>query len=516
MKIILLSFLFCFLPILYHSQEIEWGEFKPYKGNTIDIIQNKNSFFTLRNKKSFIFNNTYLSKFEGFEQQFCEKLNNKIGNNSARILGFDLIDEQPIIILADQYQSKNILFIQKLNKKGLSAGPVTEIMQYQMPNNWFNRGDYNFEISNNKKFILCYYIVEYDKGKRTKIGYKVIDEALNTLNQGELNFNQTNNSICDYTFKVSNSGKLFLLKKIKKDNAQSFFGSFNEAFNIELNEINNDTIDSIPINSNHLNLTDVKIECNNYQLSIAGLYSNDESNVKVIGTYYFNYSLIDKKIINEGTTSFDSDFIMQNWSERAKKRTIEKVAKGKDTPALYDYYLKGLIPLKDSSIIFLMEQYYINSFNYTDPRTGFITTRYIYHYNDIIVGKISPQNKISWMKMIPKNQISENDGGYFSSFSYYNSENKLKLYFNDIATNYDKSGLYKEKSEFVLFTKLRKILATVEIDLISGENKRFDSKYITKRFEFSTPKIFSNNTNSNTFILFIKKGKKEKYGLIKY
>ena len=516
MKIIFSLQLFFILPFFSLSQKIEWGDFSPYKGNTIDIIQNKNTFYTLRNRKNFIFNNTYLSNFTDFDQVYCEKLKNKIGNKSANIIGFEIIDEQPIIILVDDYQSKNIIYLQKLNSKGLPAGPVTEIMQYQIPNNWFNKGIYNFEIANNKKFIFCYYLIEYEKGKRSEIGYKVIDDEFKLLNQGVLNFEHDSESIYDYNFKISNSGQLFLLKKIKKNNSKTFFSSYNESFNIELHEIKNDSLKSIPINLNKLNLTDIKIECNNNQLSIAGLYSNEESNVKVLGTYFLNYSLINKKIINEGKTSFDPDFIIQNWSERAKKRALEMVTKGKEAPALYDYYLKGLIPMKDSSVIFLLEQYYINSFNYTDPRTGFITTRYIYHYNDIIVGKILNDNKISWMKMIPKNQTSENDGGYYSSFSYFKSENQLKLYFNDAATNYDKSGIYKEKSEFVLFSKLRKILATVEIDLNTGELKRFDSKYITSRFEFTIPRIFANNINTNTFILFIRKGKKEKFGIIKY
>jgi len=52
--------------------------------------------------------------------------------------------------------------------------------------------------------------------------------------------------------------------------------------------------------------------------------------------------------------------------------------------------------------------------------------------------------------------------------------------------------------------------------LNTGELKRFDSKYITSRFEFTIPRIFANNINTNTFILFIRKGKKEKFGIIKY
>ena len=515
MKTFLLYFLIT-LPFLSLSQTIEWGGFNTYKGNTIDIIQDKHTFFTLRNKKKFIFNSTHLSKFEGFQQQYSEKLKNKIGGKTATILGFEIINNQPFVFLSDEYQSKNILYIQKLNNQGLAAGPVIEIMQYEMPKSWFNKGKYTVEVSKNKNYIFIGYHIDIDKNKRKTIGYKLIDKELKSIGQGTLNFDQQSDNLYEYAFKVSNSGKLFLLKKINTRKQSGLFNSYQQFTNIEFDEIKNDSLKSIPINSEKLKFIDLKIDDNDHQLSIAGIYTNDDSNYKITGSYFFNYNFINNETINEGKTIFDTDFIIQHWSDRAKKRAIEREAKGKESPALYDYYIKGIVPMKDSSVIFLLEQYYVNTISYTDPRTGYISTRYIYHYNDIIIGKIMPNNKIAWMKMIQKNQTSENDGGYYSSFSYYNTENQLKIFFNDVASSYEKSGAYKEKSDFVLFSKLRKLLATVELDLNTGEYKRYNTKYITKRTEFTIPQLFSNNINTNTFILFLRKGKKENFGIIKY
>ena len=515
MKTFLLYFLII-LPLLSVSQTVEWGGFNTYKGNTIDIIQDKDAFFTLRNKKKFIFNSTHISKFAGFQQQYSEKLKNKIGGKTAAILGFEIINNQPFVFLQDEYQSKNILYIQKLNNQGLAAGPVIEIMQYEMPKSWFNKGRYFIDVSKNKKYIFISYHIELDKYKRKTIGYKIIDNELKSISQGTLNFEQQNDNQYEYDFKISNSSKLFLLKKINTRKQSGLFNSYQQITNIEFHEIKNDSLKSIPINSEKLKLNDLKIDDNDHQISIAGIYTNDETNYKIAGSYFFNYNFINNETINEGKTVFDTDFIIQHWSERAKKRALEREAKGIESSALYDYYIKGIIPMKDSSVIFLLEQYYVNTVNYTDPRTGYISTRYIYHYNDVIIGKILPTNKIAWMKMIPKNQTSENDGGYYSSFSYYNNDNQLKIFFNDIATSYEKSGAFKEKSDFVLFSKLRKLLATVELDLKTGEYKRYNTKYISKRSEFSVPQLFSNNVNTNTFILFLRKGKKENFGIIKY
>jgi len=515
MKNSFLTFFFI-LPILCFSQKIEWGGFNSYKGTTIDIIQNNEDFFTLRNKKTFIFNSTHLSKFNQFNQLYSEKLKRNIGGRSANIIGFELIDDQPFVFLTDEYQSKNILYLQRLNNKGLAAGPVEEIMEYEMPKSWFNKGFYSFQISKNKEYILLTYEIETDKSKLKTIGYQIIDKKLKVISKGILKLEQLSNAMYAYDLQLLNNGNLYLLKKITRANQELIFKKYQQITDIELHEVKNDTLKSIPINKEHLKFTDLKFDANLQQLSIVGLYTQDESSYNIEGAYYFNYDYNNNKIINEGKTIFDSQFITQNWSERAKKRALEREAKGKESPALYDYYIKGIIPLKDSSLIYIMEQFYVRTVSYTDPRTGYVSTRYIYHYNDIIIGKVNSDNKIAWLKMIPKSQVSENDGGYYNSFEYFNTENQLTLFFNDAATMYDKLGSYKQNADFILFSRLRKILATAEINLETGEYSRRNTKFITKRIEITIPKLYSNNPNNQTFILFLRKGSKENFGIIKY
>lgn len=510
----LILFILLILPIFVSSQEIKWGGYNQYKGNTIEILQNKTNFYTLRNKKTFIFNTINISKFEGFNQIYAEKINQKIGGRSASILGFDIFNDQPLIFLFNQFQNKKVLYIQKINNQGLAYGPSTEILQYEPPKSWFNKGNFSYMFSQNKKYLLIYYEVEVEKTKEKVIGYSILDIEFKQINHGVLSIKEDENNLYSYDKHLLNNGEFLLLKKINRPNELFLFKTYNQISDFYLTKIKGDSTINIPINYQSNKFIDLKIRSNDFQISIVGLYTRDESTFKIDGSYYFNYDYINDKKINEGFTNFNTDFITQNWSERAKKRALERVAKGKESPALYDYYIKDIIPLADSSLIFILEQFYISTITYTDPRTGYISTRYIYHYNDIIIGKINPKNEIAWMKMIPKSQVTENDNGYYSSFSNYCTYDKLTFYFNDISALYDKEGNYKEKSEFTLFNK--RILAKAEIDLKTGNITRKNSKITSKRNEIAIPNLFSNNTNTNTFILFIKKGSKENFGIINY
>jgi hypothetical protein len=509
-------FLFLILPILTLAQEIKWGGYTKYQGTTLEIIQNQKNFFTLRNKKVFIFNSIHISKFEGFNQVYSERIHKKIGGRTATVIGFEILNNQPIIILSNQFQNKKIIYIQKLNDKGLPAGPAIEIMQYDMPKSWFSKGSVSYSISQNKHYLLIDYHIEADKKNNKKVGYIILNSDLKKINQGTLEFVEKEDCLYSYEIDLLNDGKLFLLKKITQASEGVIFKTYNQITDLELLQVKGDTLNPIKINPQKNKFVDIHMNSNDQQLSIVGLYTRDESTYKIDGSYYFNYDHLNSRMINEGVTTFNTEFITQNWSERAKKRALEREAKGKESPALYDYYIKNVIPLKDSSLLFIMEQYYVNTITYTDPKTGYVTTKYIYHYNDLIVGKVSPDDKIEWMQLIPKSQVTENDGGYYSSYASYTTDNKLTIYFNDGASLYDKAGNYKEKADFVLFSKLRRVLAVVELDLASGNYTRKNSNLVTKRSEIAIPSLFSNNASAKTFILLLRKGYKENFGVLNY
>ena len=154
---------------------------------------------------------------------------------------------------------------------------------------------------------------------------------------------------------------------------------------------------------------DLKIDTDHSNLlTVSALTGNKDKNDNGIkGVYHATIEIQSKKIISQGKSEFDIAFITKDWSERAKKRALERAEKGKGAPELYDYELREMYPLKDGSIVGVLEQFFVQNLTYSDPRTGMIYTRYVYNYDDLITFKISPDNSFTWIK---KNTKESNFG----------------------------------------------------------------------------------------------------------
>jgi hypothetical protein len=189
----------------------------------------------------------------------------------------------------------------------------------------------------------------------------------------------------------------------------------------------------------------------------SGFYSNKSSNA-IIGTFYLRINKKTGKVENEGTMDFSSEFLTQFM-------TTKRAAKKKE---LYDYNLRYLVQRSDGGAILVAEQYYETQVCNTDPRTGATTCTYYYYYNDIIVVNIKPDGTIEWARKIPKLQVSRNDGGYFLSFAFAVSGNKLHFMFNDHPKNLSVAAGkgYKYMNNV---TKSVAVLVTMEIN---GEQTR--------------------------------------------
>jgi hypothetical protein len=513
-----LALFFC-VAFSFHNfaqDSIVWGGYTKYDGETFQILNSNEHFYTLRNKKKFIFNSSYISKFSGFNQVYNEKIKRKTGNSNGIIEHFDIINGVPTLFLSDVFQGKKIIYIQQLNKLGKPNGPIRELAIFDMPNSWFNKGSLSISISENKKFILTEYQYDDSKSKKLNLKFQLFTNEFKLINNGKLTYENLENELTTRERKVLTNGKVFQLTK-KSLFSNGFFGKkYSGIDDIKLEEIKGDSVNEIILKKTFSEFSDLKITSSNDILNLVGLYTKPSSSYQIEGMYYLNYNSKSNEIIAEGTSKFKTEFITQNWSERSRNRAIERESKGKDSPALYDYYIKDVVTLPDSSLLFLMEQYYVTTLTYTDPKTGYVSYRYIYNYNDIIIGKILANNQIDWMQLIPKKQVTENDEGYFSSFSYFISNNKAVLYFNDSPKNYTKDGNYTSDTKLFNFSSTKKILAQIDVDLKTGNYNRFNTKYIKKRMEKCIPILFSNNNLTKEFILFLIKGRKENFGIIHY
>jgi hypothetical protein len=121
--------------------------------------------------------------------------------------------------------------------------------------------------------------------------------------------------------------------------------------------------------------------------------------------------------------------------------------------------------------------------------------------------------------MIPKSQVSINDGGPFSSYVSFTNDKKLYFIFNDNNRNYNEDGSFarSQNSLYSLnLSKRRNAAAIASIDLATGEVNR-NTLFTRKELKsIVIPKMFKINLVDRELLLYSIMGGKERFGILNF
>jgi hypothetical protein len=257
-------------------------------------------------------------------------------------------------------------------------------------------------------------------------------------------------------------------------------------------------------------ISDLQIAINESGDMICAGFYRDSPNSGLAGTYFMRLNPKTKEVMTQNMKEFNIDFIMQNFSPKAKKKAKKKDARGKSV-GLIKYELDEMVLRDDGGVMLVGEQYFVDQVTYIRPGPNGTTSTqitYHYYYNDIIVVNIAPNGLIEWTDKIPKRQHTTNDGGFFSSYLLGAKGDKIYFIFNDNPKNLNLSqnpGIGK----FASFTRQRTSIVTLVVLDIEGRNRRLSLLSLKDEGMLSRPKV-SEQVDPDTLILIAQKGKSEK------
>jgi len=134
------------------------------------------------------------------------------------------------------------------------------------------------------------------------------------------------------------------------------------------------------------------------------------------------------EIISENKIDFPVEIINQFEKARKQKKNNKREAKGK--LGIQDIVLRDVVEMKDGSTIVVGEQYFLESvYNYMTKRNEIY-----YHYEDVVITKISKDGEIIWMKKLAKYQAGKLGKGGMS-IKYLENNGKHYILFLDNEKN---------------------------------------------------------------------------------
>jgi hypothetical protein len=499
------------------AQQVEWSELNKASGRVTRILPIEgNAFYTTRWSGGVLLGSAQLSRHNDFIVQAQEKISTKVEGSAASINDVVAFNSKVIVFLTDKKDGMNKLFMQKYDLDCLPEGEAIQLAEYAIPKGWNNKGYFNVLQSQNQQFFCVEYSIPGKRDESDRFGFKVLNAEFQTVSEGEYESPYESRQSDISNRYLSNTGDYFIAMKVYNLNERGRVRDYSSLEKFVLMHVTSDGVEEMNLDLGDKRISDVTFSSDNNRLmTFTGLYGEGTYSAK--GVFYFQVDFKEQEIINEGFNEFGKDFITEGWSDRSKKKADKREAKGKGTPSLYNYVIRDNVTLADGSMLGMIEQYYVQVVTYTDSK-GNTRTTYYYYYNDVILYKVSESGEFAWLKKIPKSQVSTNDGGYYSSVASYITDNSIVVMFNDNTKNYDESGNFvgEKTIQYASYRKKTNTVARVELDLATGEMTRRTFFGRGEAEAFAVPKLFYTDYNNHEMLMFLRYGKKEKFGLIKF
>lgn len=384
--------------------------------------------------------------FEKLDEDFKLILKKEISltynGKDLEIINSIMNQKNEIFIISKSYDKKDKLisiYISSLDKNTLTSKNDYKLIA-EFSNKDFSKFDYlNYTInySKNSSKILFSYNLPYNKREYDKVGFVVFNDDLEAIWDDEITLPVKEELYLIENLQVDNSGNIYILgqefkevpKIKKKGNANYQYKIFRYSFGTKKHK---DYI--IEVEDNFI--TDLKIISTDSVLLCLGFYGPSYPSIK--GAVYHKIDLLTGKTVFSKTYDYDSSIFTQNLNDKKSSNVEKRIDKDKfslDTK----YEIKDLIVSEDGSILLVGENVYETSHNLVNTVNG-TTTTWIFYYKYILVSKFSQDGNLEWVKQLPKNQVSTNDFGKFSSFSVFSHKNITYFLYNDDNRNLDYSA----------------------------------------------------------------------------
>jgi hypothetical protein len=400
---------------------------KSYQRTFIKVIgQNENGFFILRSPSAF--NNKQDQLRLRDNKAEISYINNNLNtiwtyridylSNEAEIQDICIFNDSLYLFYAiiNKEFNKNELYAQKINiVKGKPDTKEILIDEIQFDKKR-NRGMFYIKRSKNNKLLCSMYKQNDSDDEKLLINVNMLDSNLQTIWTKKYKTDFYDGVLFLNDFKISNDSNVYILtsldldKKLLRD----------KKYTLNIANRKADKLQSISIVLDKYFINDIKMEIDyiNNQIVLAGFYSELNS-FSSAGIVYANIKLNELKP-HLYTESFKAKFLNEFNTERTVNRGTE----------LINYYIDRIVLRTDGGVILVAESNYVTESTNYNSYYQLYTTSYTYHYDNILIFSVNPNGKIHWESIVRKNQVSEDDAAFYSSYILSLDVDKVHIMYN--------------------------------------------------------------------------------------
>jgi hypothetical protein len=414
MKNILSIFLLFMIGFNAYSQKVEYSAAeKTFQRSFSKVIaQTAKGFYVI--KSQLAFNNKQEQirlrdnrvEISYFENNMAVKYSVPMifPNNDAEIQDIQFLEDSLYVFysIANKANNRNELFAQRINlENGTFIGQAKLIDAIEFDKRR-NKGMFYIKKSKNQKLITSMYKQTSAEDEKLSINIKVMDSTFNTIYTKKYKTDTYDGVLLLNDFKLSNDTVVYFLTSIDLEKKMLR----DRKYTLNISKANSDKLQYIALSLDKYFIKDIKMELDyvNKNIVFAGFYSEMNS-FSSAGIFYarLNFNELKLKMYSE---SFKAKFLTEFNTERTVNRGTE----------LINYFVDKIILRTDGGVILVSESNYVTESTNYNSYYQLYTTSYTYHYDNILLFSINTDGKIHWESIIRKNQVSEDDAAFYSSY----------------------------------------------------------------------------------------------------
>lgn len=402
--------------------------------------------------------------------------------------------------LIDKKADKNYFYAAKIDLEG-NQGDFELIDEI---NTLKNKGaSFSVEASGVDGKFLLVRLNPYDKKGSEKFTYKVFDQNFKLIWEKDIDLEYKDKEFEVKDYEIDGAGNVFLLGRISaKVKREELY-----TYKIYSYSVKSDKLNEIPLDFKRIYAVhELNMFIQGNFLQITGFYAKDKKS-GMNGVLMYKVNCATLEIENEKNIPFNKQDIAKLQSKREQK-------KNKGISPTYE--IRHIFVKDDGTYTILAEQYYVRVVTTTDNR-GFTRTTYYYYYNNILAINVTGAGEISWFTILPKVQVSTNDGGVYSSFIATNRAGNIYLLYNSNPKNTSPKKKNPDKVYPSNMNKAQKavaVLATINDKGELSQEELFKSRSKDKKSKaILRPKFFADLKTGETLLLAVY-GKSYKFGML--
>lgn len=338
-------------------------------------------------------------------------------------------------------RNKKILYVSYLKPDGTLKNKPKELVSIPLSN--APKDGFDIFLSDDEKQIVIESHKTFKKYNSDKLNTIVLDFSLAEVFKSDIILDKKfNNKEVVIVQKSFNQGKFIFLVKSEIVSTRSRSTTKNYDFVV------------LVYNTAKKSIFDFLVTMPKFKVADARYTINQKGNVVVAGFvrgrsvkfanekqgFFF-------KKYNPNTLTAIPDLDLKSFYMKFPREFLLEIQKpeyGENKNFQYAYGVHSVEELANGGYVILSEQKWVDQ--RAVGKKGDDKIDY-YHYQNIMAAGVSKKGRLNWIKIYPKNQLTTNDKGYYSSFKVLKIKNKLKLFYNGNEKNLH-TGTLKSIKEF--------------------------------------------------------------------